>query len=596
MSGGGGHVLVRSRNGPHVHLHPRPGLPLDRIVAVITAGIAPVGKAVPEMMRHVRVPIHVIPARIDEHAVVIDAGLPLLGFMKAEAGDVAAVGRHRVQRVGRGIVGRRGTAASQVAAPPLGNERDPAIGQPARIEFVPGAVRQLHQSRTVDAHAENVIAGSRRPFDPVGSALGVGEQDRPPVERQIRRQEAARLQAVTGQATFLNFGILQQIDQLRLVRKRIAQHEHPAAGPRTEAVELVHHVVQAARIVPLDEQQLVEIQQRVTERDLPQCAACGEIQFAALIFPRGVLPGQLAASGLDLPQLLDQRRQARRFVAQAAYSFGQLIRAAKDRAGVREGKRFHLRRLGDGRPPGLGSRLGARGRSDAGLIRRFAQRQIDLRLVLPVDLDFVQGKGTAAGHGDTHHACRHATAAQVDGQRGSPTDTVEGFTVVPVDLDEFRFVGVAGDQDAQVSGPWRRVAVGAVVDHNTVQGIRLSQINLPPRVCLVAGRMKPASARLHPVATAGRVLPGRDAGRPRCGHGRRLAGFRANASSWSIQSASTSAVICRPTATAGSSRSAMRTKHAFSSASDTADAKPRATDTACENDRERPADAWNAST
>ena len=50
--------------------------------------------------------------------------------------------------------------------------------------------------------------------------------------------------------------------------KGSCEHEQPAAGHGVAAVELVAHVEDAAGVVPLDEQQLVEVQERIAEGDL----------------------------------------------------------------------------------------------------------------------------------------------------------------------------------------------------------------------------------------------------------------------------------------------------------------------------------------
>ena len=104
-------------------------------------GVAAVERRDPGQVGRAAVAVDVVPARVDDPAVVGHAGVPLVGLVEAEAADVAAVGGHVVQRVGRADA-----AAAQVAAAALGDEGDPPVGQPAGIEVVPGAVGQLLQA------------------------------------------------------------------------------------------------------------------------------------------------------------------------------------------------------------------------------------------------------------------------------------------------------------------------------------------------------------------------------------------------------------------------------------------------------------------
>ncbi len=111
-------------------------------VAVQRARVAAVERGDPRHVRDAAVAVHVIPARPDDAAVVGHAGMPLVAVVEAQAVDVAAVGGHVVERVERA-----GPAAAQVAAAPLADEGDPAVGQPARVEIVPRAVGQLLAGR-----------------------------------------------------------------------------------------------------------------------------------------------------------------------------------------------------------------------------------------------------------------------------------------------------------------------------------------------------------------------------------------------------------------------------------------------------------------
>ena len=230
------------------------------------------------------------------------AGMPLVRFVEAQAGDVAAVGRHVVQRVGGADA-----AAAQVAAAALADERDPAVGQPAGIEVVPRAVGQLLQARAVDVDLEDVVAAA---FVPV-ALRRIGVVPVPRVAAGTRRRRTGSCgRRTTGRATgtsrrrvsgpwtvaaaverqrrrtwsgrrdsFWPFSrprwttdVGQHVADLRVRAERVGQHVQPAAGRGGHAVVLVAHVV-VQRPVPLDEQDLVEVQQRVGQGDLAAHAA-----------------------------------------------------------------------------------------------------------------------------------------------------------------------------------------------------------------------------------------------------------------------------------------------------------------------------------
>ena len=61
--------------------------------------------------------------------------------------------------------------------------------------------------------------------------------------------------------------LLEYIHQARFGTERIHQDEDSAARHRVAPVVLIAHMKDARRVVPLDEQQTVEIEQRVGERD-----------------------------------------------------------------------------------------------------------------------------------------------------------------------------------------------------------------------------------------------------------------------------------------------------------------------------------------
>jgi hypothetical protein len=93
------------------------------------------------VVRDVGIAVDVVPAGIDQHPVVGDAGIPLVRLVKAQADDVTAIGPHGKQGV-HGAV----SPATQVPAATFGDEGDPAVGQEAGVEVVLGPVGQLDQT------------------------------------------------------------------------------------------------------------------------------------------------------------------------------------------------------------------------------------------------------------------------------------------------------------------------------------------------------------------------------------------------------------------------------------------------------------------
>ncbi len=82
----------------------------------------------------------------------------------------------------------------------------------------------------------------------------------------------AAAELLPAEPAALDHGVGQHVADLGLGAERIGQHVQPAARPGRDAVVLVAHVV-VDRAMPLDEQDLVEIQQRVGKGDLPADAA-----------------------------------------------------------------------------------------------------------------------------------------------------------------------------------------------------------------------------------------------------------------------------------------------------------------------------------
>ena len=202
VRGGGGDEPGRARNRAVVQLHSRPRRPhlaLEPVVPVDGPRVPAIGHYRPRVVRFVRASIDVVPSGVDDPAVVGDAGVPFVRLVEAERHEVAAIGVHRVQRVGRHVPPAV-TAAKAAAA--LRDEHDPAVGQEAGIEVVPAAIGQLPQLSAVHTDAEDVEAALRPapaavvvPVKRPRARLCVGEEDRPSVERQLGRDEGARLES-----------------------------------------------------------------------------------------------------------------------------------------------------------------------------------------------------------------------------------------------------------------------------------------------------------------------------------------------------------------------------------------------------------------
>jgi len=83
--------------------------------------------------------VHIVPTGIDNFAIIIDAGVPFVGFVITDGDDIGAIGVHRVQRESHQ---RAGGAAAQIAAAALGHKGDPSARQPAGVEVIEAAVHE----------------------------------------------------------------------------------------------------------------------------------------------------------------------------------------------------------------------------------------------------------------------------------------------------------------------------------------------------------------------------------------------------------------------------------------------------------------------
>ncbi len=121
-----------------------------RVVAVERARITPIGKARPELRTQTVFPVDVVPTRVDQHAIVVNAGRPFTRFKVAQRDNVATVIVHAIHDVGRGFHVERRTKATDVPAASLRDERNTPTRQETWVEIVPRPCGQLSQFRTID--------------------------------------------------------------------------------------------------------------------------------------------------------------------------------------------------------------------------------------------------------------------------------------------------------------------------------------------------------------------------------------------------------------------------------------------------------------
>ena len=167
--------------------------------------------------------------------------------------------------------------------------------------------------RAIGANLEDVIAAAFRPVAAAGirvrtmlavaATFDVSKGDFPAIERDIGRQERSAFGLVAAQTAHtvvpkiprtvrpaadllalqpaaLDDRADQQVAGAGVWTERIVQRAQRAAGPSGDAVVLVAHMVVDSQVA-FYEQQLVEIQQRIAERDFaPQSAGIGEQHVA----------------------------------------------------------------------------------------------------------------------------------------------------------------------------------------------------------------------------------------------------------------------------------------------------------------------------
>ena len=176
-----------------------------RRVAPDRGGIGAVGVYRPEVLVGDGVAINVVPAREQNLAGIGDGREPFADVVEGEDAQAGAVGVHPVQRVAVPAVAEARPEAARIAAPPRRDEREAAIGQPARHQVVVAAARELAQSAAIDADRIDVEVSALVALLVDRQRLRIGrlrragdkrERDGPAVIREARLQIAAGGQLV----------------------------------------------------------------------------------------------------------------------------------------------------------------------------------------------------------------------------------------------------------------------------------------------------------------------------------------------------------------------------------------------------------------
>ena len=279
-------------NGACLELHLR----FHGVVAINELRVGAVLVRGPEAEEVAVEAVNVIPARVENPAIVGHGRRPLEVLEGREGPDVAAVGVHGVQREhghravviaaathvavrvvgGAGGIGER-LAALEGGAFARGEEDDVAARKVARVEVVVFAVGELTAPGAIHIHLEDMVEGVLGDARLVRLVLLVGkfgmegaggEQQLPAVKGQVRPHEAAdgHVAREAAHAGFAGLEVLQQT--------------HTAAGPRPPAIELVTHVREHAGRA-FDEEERIEVKQRIRQRHLANGPASAEVKRAA---------------------------------------------------------------------------------------------------------------------------------------------------------------------------------------------------------------------------------------------------------------------------------------------------------------------------
>ncbi len=235
----------------------------------------------------------------------------------------------------------------------------------------------------------------------------------------------------------------------------------------------------------LDEEQLVEIQQRIGEHQLAHGPPRVEVDATSLGLGR--IAGQCAQPLLGLIQSAQVRRHVHAALAQMRGQFAAALDA---------GSRREIQLPAD---------LGGRPRAEAGLIGRLAQRHVLGRICRPVDFDFIEVEEDrlAAGYLQPHEPGLQFALREDDFERRGTGNATEMAALVVVARRPLLAV-VRSQDDKRVGIVQARSVVETVVDDDPRDGLHAAEVHLPPRIRVPSG-VERVLAILDAVDGAGRV-------------------------------------------------------------------------------------------
>ncbi len=177
------------------------------------------------------------------------------------------------------LAGRRGRRLAALQELPLarGKEDDPAVGEIAGVEVVVAAPRQLPPAATVEVHLEQMVERILRQLRLVDLLHGRNMR----VVAAVREQHPATIVRNDGTQEAAVRPVARQAADLRLVGPKAAQQPDAAARLRPPTVVLVRHVREHRRR-PLDEEDRLEVQQRIGQGHLPHRPTGLEVKLPGL--------------------------------------------------------------------------------------------------------------------------------------------------------------------------------------------------------------------------------------------------------------------------------------------------------------------------
>ena len=308
---GGAHELVRPRDGSDVHDRAWNYVGVNGVVAHDGPRIKPIGRGHPGVVHLIGATIHIVPTRVDQKAVLVHAGLPLVGLVVAERLDPRAVGVHDEERVDR----HRSRMAATVPSAAVRDEDDPSVGKPGGIEVVVVSLGQLGEPSAIDVDLEDVVGGALRPGPP-RSDVGIGEKDLLGVKAEVRGQKPSAFEALSLVRAVRAGRAGQHVLLRGTAGEDVFQDEETAPRLVIEAVVLIADVgalavVVGGQEVALDEEDLVQIGELGIREIEAACGSSGRIlALECNLWGRGIRGGVdvhlLGHRRIQLEHVLDE--------------------------------------------------------------------------------------------------------------------------------------------------------------------------------------------------------------------------------------------------------------------------------------------------